>query len=91
MTKNDLNTAFKIFKRIVPNLNENFQVFDKEYKHRYSHLVYYVSKNKIVAVWLDFEVLNKYKLEYLFKNHSQIKSNFFVQQIDNFYRVGWKL
>lgn len=87
----DLKIAFAIFKQLEPKLNENIQVYDSAYDKRYCQLVRFISKGKTTAVWLDFPALNEYKLKILFKNHNKLQYNFFIQQIGNFYRVGWKL
>jgi hypothetical protein len=87
----DLKIAFAVFKKLEPKLNENIQLYDSGYDNRFGNVVRFVSNNKTIAVWLDFPALNEYKLKMLFKNHNKLQYNFFIQQIGNFYRVGWKL
>lgn len=91
MNDYDLKIAFEIFKQLQPSINENIQFYESSYDKRFGNVVRFVSNNKTIAVWLDFPALNEYKLKLLFKNHNKLKYNFFIQQIGNFYRVGWKL
>lgn len=91
MSTEEIKIAFEIFKQLQPSINENIQLYDEKYSSRFGYVVRYTSNNKTIAIWLDFPSLNEYKLKLLFKNHNKLQYNFFIQQIGNFYRVGWKI
>jgi hypothetical protein len=54
-------------------------------------LAQFEKERKIVAFWLDIKVLNQWKLKILFQKHKKVNHSFFIQQIDDFYRIGWKV
>lgn len=87
----DVKIVFEIFKQLQPSINENIQLYNSNYEKQFGYVVRYVSNNKTIAIWLDFPTLNEYKLKLLFKYHNKLQHNFFIQQIGNFYRVGWKI
>ncbi len=91
ISKTEIEIIHSIFKQITPNLADNIQIYDESQKCRISHLVKFEKNKKIVSVWLDFKELNQWKLKILFQKHKQIDHVFFIQQVDDFYRVGWKL
>ncbi len=37
-----------------------------------------------------FDLVNEWKLRILFKRHKEVPHQFFIKQVDNFYRIGWK-
>lgn len=91
ITKTEIQVIYSIFKHIVPNLNENIQKYDDSLNYRFCHVVQFEKGNNIIAVWLDLKDLNQWKLKILFQKHKQVKHSFFIQEIDDFYRVGWKV
>jgi hypothetical protein len=91
MNSKDVELIFNILKQLQPSISESIQFYNKEYEHRFGHVVQFKSKNKIIAIWLDLPSLNAPKLKILFTRHKEVNHNFFIQEIDDFYRVGWKL
>lgn len=57
---------------------------------RVGAIVCYPTVNKCKSFWLDIEKFNEYKLKILFKRHKEVPFKFFIRELDNFYRVGWK-
>lgn len=87
----DIILMFSFFKQVSPQISENIQFYNESEISRFGHVVKYNKGKMVVAVWLDFTDLNEYKLKVLFQKHKQVKHSFFIQQIDNFYRIGWKI
>lgn len=91
ISKTEIQTIYSILKQITPNLNESIQKYDQSQKCRLSHLVQYKKDRKIIAIWLDIKDLNQWKLKILFQKHKQVNHSFFIKQVDDFYRIGWKV
>ncbi|MVO09734.1 hypothetical protein GOQ30_11250 [Flavobacterium sp. TP390] len=91
MNDDELNKIYQIFKQLTPKLDENIQLYNPLYKKRELHVVKYEKAKKIIAVWLDFDELNQWKLKILFKRHKEVQHQFFIKEVENFYRVGWKI
>ena len=90
-TKEDLDTAYSILKQIQPKIAESMIFYKNSVEPNYGHVVKYTKDNQIKALWLDFKDLNQWTLKILFMKHKQVNHDFFIQQIDNYYRVGWKI
>lgn len=90
-TLQDLDTAFSIFKHIQPKIEDSMIFYKAPDAASYGRVVQYIEKNKIVAIWLDIEVVNTAKLKILFTRHKEVNHDFFIQQIENYYRFGWKV
>lgn len=91
MENNDIIQAFQILKQINPNLSENIQFYDDNYDYRPNMMVKFVKNKVVTSIWLDFLKLNDWQLRILFKRHKEVHQVFFIQEVKNFYRVGWKL
>ena len=90
-TNQDLDTAYAIFKQIQPKLAESMIFYKNSDQPDYGHVVKYTKENHIMAVWLDIEDLNQWVLKILFMKHKQVNQAFFINEVNGFYRVGWKL
>ena len=90
-TKEDLDNAYAIFEHIQPKLAESIIFYKNSKQSDFGHVVKYTKDKHITAVWLDFKDLNQWMLKILFMKHKQVNHTFFIQQIDNYYRVGWKI
>ena len=90
-TKEDLDTAYSILKQIQPKIAESMIFYKNSVEPNYGHVVKYTKDNQIKALWLDFKDLNQWTLKILFMKHKQVNQDFFIQQIGNYYRVGWKI
>lgn len=86
-TKEDLDTAYTVFKQIQTKIAESMIFYKNTDQPDFGHVVIYI-KERTKAVWLDFKNLNQWMLKILFMKHKQVKHAFFIQQIDNYYRVG---
>jgi len=90
-TKEDLDTAYAIFRQIQPKLAESMIFFKNSDQPDYGHVVKYMKDKRTTAVWLDFKDLNQWMLKILFMKHKQVNHAFFINEVNGFYRVGWKL
>ena len=90
ITPDQLDKIFSIFKQVNSSLHGNLQLYNPAYKYRPNDIVKLEKDRKITAVWLDFESVNEWKLRILFKRHKEIPHQFFIKQVDDFYRIGWK-
>lgn len=90
ITPDQLDKIFTIMKQVNTNLHGNVQLYNPAYKFRPNDIVILEKNRKITAVWLDFESVNEWKLRILFKRHKEVPHQFFIKQVDNFYRIGWK-
>lgn len=54
-------------------------------------LVAYPNTKQIKSIWLDVESINQVKLKRLFSRHKEVNLQFFINYLDGFYRVGWKV
>ncbi len=87
----DIEKAFLIFKQIQHKIAESMIFYKNSVEPNYGHVVKYTKDNQIKALWLDFKDLNQWTLKILFMKHKQVNQDFFIQQIGNYYRVGWKV
>jgi hypoxanthine phosphoribosyltransferase len=90
-TNEDLEIAYSILKQIQPKLAESIIFYKKSDQPDYGHVVKYIKEKHTTAVWLDFKDLNQWMLKILFTKHKQVNHAFFIQEIANYYRVGWKI
>ena len=90
-TKEDLDSAYAIFKQIQPKIAESMIFYKNSVEPNYGHVVKYTKDNQIKALWLDFKDLNQWTLKILFMKHKQVNQAFFINEVNGFYRVGWKL
>jgi hypothetical protein len=90
-TNEDLDTAYLIFKQLQPKLAESIIFYKKSDQPDYGHVVKYIKEKHTTAVWLDFKDLNQWMLKILFMKHKQVNHAFFINEVNGFYRVGWKL
>lgn len=86
----EIDTIFQILKQVNPKINDSLQLYDPFYKFRPGQIVKLTKNRNITAVWLDFPELNEWKLRIIFKRHKEVPHQFFIKQVDNFYRIGWK-
>lgn len=87
----DTEKAFSIFKQIQPKIADSMIFFKNSDQPDFGHVVKYIKGKHTTAVWLDFKDLNQWALKILFMKHKQVNHAFFIQEIDNYYRVGWKI
>lgn len=90
-TKEDLDTAYAIFRQIQPKLAESMIFYKNSDQPDFGHVVNYIKEKHTTAVWLDFKDLNQWMLKILFMKHKQVNHAFFINEVNGFYRVGWKL
>ncbi len=90
-TNEDLEIAYSILKQIQPKLAESMIFYKNSDQPDFGHVVKYIKGKHTTAVWLDFKDLNQWALKILFMKHKQVNHAFFIQEIDNYYRVGWKI
>lgn len=90
ISQEQLDKIFQILKQVNPKISSNIQLYDVTYKYRPGQVVKLEKDRKIKAIWLDFESVNEWKLRILFKRHKEVPHQFFIKQVDNFYRIGWK-
>ena len=90
-SNSDIEKAFSILKQIQPKLAESMIFYKNSNQPDFGHVVKFPKEKHITAVWLDFKDLNQWMLKILFMKHKQVNHTFFIQQIDNYYRVGWKI
>lgn len=90
ITLEDIDKARSIYNQIKCKLWESPQNFVSNEK-RTGAIVCYPSVKNCRSFWVDIDSLNEYKLKIIFKRHKEVPHSLFVQQIDNYYRVGWKL
>lgn len=90
-TKEELNTAYAIFKQIQSKLAESMIFYKNSDQPDFGHVVKYIKNYQTTAVWLDFKDLNQWELKILFTKHKQVNQAFFINEVNGFYRVGWKL
>lgn len=91
ISKQDLDSAYSIFKQIQPKIAESMIFYKNSVEPNYGHVVKYTKDNQIKALWLDFKDLNQWTLKILFMKHKQVNQAFFINEVNGFYRVGWKL
>ena len=90
INEKEIDKIFQIFKQVNPKISSNVQLYNVTYKYRPGQLVKLEKEREIIAIWLDFESVNDWNLRILFKRHKEIPHQFFIKQVDNFYRIGWK-
>lgn len=90
-TSSDIENAYSIFKQIQPKIAESMIFYKNSVEPNYGHVVKYTKDNQIKALWLDFKDLNQWTLKILFMKHKQVNQAFFINEVNGFYRVGWKL
>lgn len=90
-TNEELEIVYSILKQIKPKLAESMIFYKNSDQPDFGHVVKYIKGKHTTAVWLDFKDLNQWALKILFMKHKQVNQAFFIQQIDNYYRVDWKI
>lgn len=90
-TQKDLDTCYSIFKHIQPKIADSMIFYKNSDQPDFGHVVKYTKNYNTTAVWLDFKDLNQWTLKILFTKHKQVNHAFFINEINGFYRVGWKL
>tara|TARA_Y100000817_G_C16702190_1_gene475373 strand:- start:228 stop:503 length:276 start_codon:yes stop_codon:yes gene_type:complete len=90
ITLEQINKGRSIFLQMGLTVIESPQDYFNNYK-RVGAIVCYPSVKNCKSFWLDIEFFNEYRLKILFKKHKQVPYQFFIKQVDNFYRVGWKI
>lgn len=90
ITHEDIDKARSIYIQLQCKLWESPQNFVSNEKN-VGAIVCYPSVKNCRSFWVDIEKLNEFKLKVLFKRHKEVPHNLFIQEIDSFYRVGWKL
>ncbi|MFC4817630.1 hypothetical protein [Flavobacterium sp. GCM10023249] len=86
----ELETIISIFKHINPGLNTSVQDYLDNNK-RPNYIVRLLNKRKVIAYWIDIDKINEAKLKILFKRHKEVDKQFFIQYLDDFYRIGFKI
>ena len=90
-TEKNLDIIYAIFKQIQPKIADSIIFFKNSDQPDFGHVVKYTKEKHITAVWLDFKDLNQWMLKILFMKHKQVNQAFFINEVNGFYRVGWKL
>jgi len=73
-------------------MSENPLAYDPSSRiQRANTLTLYPNHKQVTSVWMDIDHLNEVKLKRLFSRHKEINLPFFVNYLDGFYRVGWKV
>jgi hypothetical protein len=86
----ELETIISIFKHINPSINTSVQNYIDNNK-RPNYIVRLLNKRKPIAYWMDVDNVNEAKLKILFKRHKEVDKQFFIQYLDGFYRIGFKI
>ena len=90
-TQKDLENCYSIFKHVQPKIADSMIFYKNSDQPDFGHIVKYIKEKHTTAVWLDFKDLNQWTLKILFMKHKQVNQDFFINEVNGFYRVGWKL
>ena len=90
-TNEELEIVYSILKQIQPKLAESMIFYKNSDQPDFGHVVKHIKGKHTTAVWLDFKDLNQWMLKILFMKHKQVNHAFFINEVNGFYRVGWKL
>lgn len=89
INQNDIDLLMRMAKLVNSKTTESLQTFVSADK-RVGCIVKYLKDHKIIAIWFDTEKLAERDLRFFFKHHKQSDKVFFINYIDDFYRIGFK-
>lgn len=86
----DIDLLFKIANFIHSRTSESIQDY-KSNEKLIGYVVRYIINGQINAIWFDVEKLSERDLRFIFKHHKESKKQFFINHLDDFYRIGFKI
>lgn len=91
ITKEQIEKSFELFKFVNSNTDVRVQIWEKDRKIELNRVYYHLVKNKCQAIWMDFEVLNEYKIKRILKKINIIPYEFFMYYNNDRIRIGFRV
>lgn len=89
MNEKDIDLLLKFARLVNSKTEESIQNYISNEK-RLGSVVRYKKSNLVTAIWFDVEKLSERDLRYFFKHHKESDKQFFIEYLENFYRIGFK-
>lgn len=90
INQTDIDLLFRMAKFVNSKTTESIQNYTSVEK-RVGCVVRFFKNGNIVAIWFDAEKLSERDLKFFFKHHKESKKQFFINYLDGFYRIGFKV
>lgn len=90
INKNDIDLLFRMAKLVNSKTTDSLQTFVSAEK-RIGCIVKYLKDDVIISIWFDAEKLAERDLKFFFKHHKESEKQFFINYLDGFYRIGFKV